>query len=155
MILHQKIELATSAEVGGPTILPLELQGLDDASLADLDWVDEALGFQGFGFLPVEVPEPRPSPFRLPKIDFWRLFTPDEEDKFNRARRQVAALTDADYDDPAKAGLVALERLLNRLDSTSIVEVDHPETHQGVDLMVFLEILAPERADAVKAGEQP
>ena len=155
MILHQKIDLATSEPIGEPALLPLELVGLGDESLADLNWVDEALGYQGFGFLPVEVADPRPSPFRLPKIDFWRLFTPDEEDKFNRARRQVAALTDADYDDPAKAGLVALERLLNRLDATSIVEVDHPETHQGVDLMVMLDILAPDRADAVKGGDQP
>lgn len=155
MILHQKIELATSAEVGAPTILPLELQGLEAASLADLDWLDEARGFHGFGFLPVEVADPRPSPYRLAKIDYWRLFTGDEETKFNRARRQVGALTDADYDDPAKAGLVALERLLNRLDSTPIVEVDHPETQGGVDLMVALEILTEERGVAVKAGEQP
>lgn len=155
MILHQKIELATSAEIGAPGPLPLELRGLEDASLADLDWLDEALGFRGFGFAPVEVPDPRPTPYRLDKIDYWRLFTSDEETKFNRARRQVAALTDADYDDPGKGGLVALERLLNRLDSTPIVEVDHPETQAGVDLMVALEILTAERAVAVKAGDKP
>lgn len=155
MLLHQKIDLATSEPIGDPATLPAELQGLADVSLANLDWLDQALGYQGVGFLPVEVPEPRPSPDRRAKIDFWRLFTPDEEDRFNRARRQVAALTDADYDDPAKAGLVALERLLNRLESTAIVEVDHPETQAGIDLMVLLSILTEERAVAVKAGEQP
>lgn len=154
MLLYQKTTLAGSP-VGEPGPLPADLVGLDDASLANLDWVDPAQGYGGHGFIPVEVADPRPSPHRLPKIDYWRLFTGDEETAFNRARRQVAALADADYDDPTRAGLIALERFLNRFDATPIVEADHPETHQGVDLLVALEILTPERAEQVKLGEQP
>lgn len=154
MILYQKTTLA-GVPVGVPGDLPAELVGLADTDLANLDWIDPTQGFAGFGFLPVEVADPKPSPHRLPKIDYWRLFTGDEETKFNRARRQVAGLTDADYEDEAKAGLIGLERFLNRFDATPIVEVDHPETHQGVDLLVALSILTAERAVAVKAGDLP
>lgn len=154
MILYQKTTLA-GVPVGVPGPLPADLVGLADADLENLDWTAAGAGYQGFGFFPVEVPDARPSPHRLPKIDYWRLFTGEEETAFNRARRQVAALTDDDYDDPSKAGLVALERFLNRFDATPIVEADHPETHQGVDLLVALSILTPERAVAVKAGDLP
>ena len=154
MILYQKTTLA-GVPVGVPGQLPAELLGLADADLADLDWVDPAQGYGGHGFVPVEVADPRASPHRLPKIDYWRLFTGEEETAFNRARRQVASLTDADYDDATKVGLVALERFLNRFDATPIVEADHPETHAGVDLLVALGILTPERAAQVKLGEQP
>jgi hypothetical protein len=154
MIAYQKITLA-GAPVGVPGLLPTELVGLADTDLADLSWVDPGQGYSGFGYIPVEVDDPRPSPHRLPKVDFWRLFTGEEETAFNRARRRVSGLTDADYDDPAKAGLVALERFLNRFDATPIVEVDHPETQAAIDLLVILEILTPERAVQAKLGERP
>ena len=155
MILYQKTTLADGEPVGVPGVLPADLVGLDDVTLANLNWVDEAQGYGGFGFIPVDVPDPRPSPDRRSKVDFWRLFTAEEETAFNRARRRVAGLVDADYEDPTKDGLVALERFLNRFDATPIIELDHAETQAGVDLLVFLEIITLERAAAVKAGEQP
>ena len=154
MILYQKATLE-GAPVGMPGPLPAELVGLDNASLVDLDWVDAAQGYGGLGFLPVEFADPKPTPHFLPKVDFWRLFTDDEETAFNRARRRVASLTDLDYDDPVKARLVAFERFLNRFDATSVVDVDHPETQAAIDLMVSLEILTAERATQAKLGVCP
>lgn len=153
MIFYRKMQLANDEQIGGLSPLPPELEGLADESLADLGWTDESLGFHGFGFFPVKVPEP--ANMRRSKIDFWRLFTAEEETRFNRTRRQVQALADADYDDTAKAGLVAMERFLNRFDATPVVELDHPETLEGVDLLVMLDIITLERAAQVKAGEQP
>jgi hypothetical protein len=64
MLKYQKVD-AEGSHVGEPGDLPLCLVGLKDVSLANLDWTDPALGFVGFGFLPVEV-EPEPAPPAVP-----------------------------------------------------------------------------------------
>ena len=53
MINWQKIDLDDATEIGAPGPLPADLDGLAAESLADLDWTDEALGYRGFGFVPV------------------------------------------------------------------------------------------------------
>ena len=53
MINWQKKTLSGGAEIGEPAALPLDLQGLSESSLADLDWTDAALGYRGFGYVPV------------------------------------------------------------------------------------------------------
>lgn len=58
-----KVDLAALAVVSDPGPLPPELQGtLSDADLADLSWTDEALGFHGFGYWPVEREAPAYDP---------------------------------------------------------------------------------------------
>lgn len=64
MLKYQKVD-AEGANVGDPGDLPACLVGLQDVSLANLDWTDPALGLVGFGFLPVEV-EPAPAPPTVP-----------------------------------------------------------------------------------------
>lgn len=56
MIRYQKT--VDGVNVGEPGDLPEELIGLADESLADLSWVDHRLGYQGAGFVPVDVPPP-------------------------------------------------------------------------------------------------
>lgn len=66
MIAYQKRQLPAD-DIGEPGDLPAELQGLADISLADLIWTDEALGYHGFGYFPVTLPDP-PGPRReIPK----------------------------------------------------------------------------------------
>lgn len=104
---------------------------------------------------PPPAPVPAPEPVRIPKIDFLRLFTAAETAAFQRRRREVAALTVADYDDPAQAGLVALESFLLRFDATDTFEVGHPDIINGVALLVALGVLTEQRAAQVLAGEAP
>lgn len=53
MMNWQKKRLSDGSNIGDPDNLPLDLQGLADESLADLGWTDEALGYCGFGYVPV------------------------------------------------------------------------------------------------------
>lgn len=61
-MLYQRKDNVAGTLIGQPAPLPAELVGLEDASLADLSWVDEALGYSGQGFTPVADPEPEPPP---------------------------------------------------------------------------------------------
>jgi len=53
MIKWQKKRLSDGADIGPPGELPPDLVGLSETSLAALDWTSEALGYRGFGFVPV------------------------------------------------------------------------------------------------------
>jgi len=140
---------------GEPAALPENLVGLDEARLADLDWVNPRLGYAGQGFQPVDVPDPVPPPLVLTRLDFFRLFTAEEETAFNITRKRVQALAPDDYGDPTKAGLVAMERFLNRFDATPQIEMNNAETLAGIDLLVALNVITAERAAVVKTGAQP
>lgn len=66
-LLYQRVTLVPPAPVGGPDLLPPELVGLDDASLADLPaaiGVEAAtqLGYLNTGFTPIPDPPPPPPP---------------------------------------------------------------------------------------------
>lgn len=72
MILYQKRQLPAD-DVGEPGNLPLDLQGLEDSSLADLIWTDAALGYHGFGYFPVTLPDPPPPiPEAVTQLQFRR-----------------------------------------------------------------------------------
>lgn len=53
MINWQKITPANGNLIGEAGALPADLQGLAEESLSDLDWTDEALGYRGYGYVPV------------------------------------------------------------------------------------------------------
>jgi hypothetical protein len=98
-------------------------------------------------------PPPEPEPRRIKKIDFERLYTTSETVAFNVARRQVASLVIADYADPAKAALVGFEIFLRRYDMLDTIELDHPDTVQGMQLAVALGIVTPARAAEILATQ--
>lgn len=55
--LYQKIRLSDHALIGAPATVPDELNGLQDASLADLSWIaddDVRAPYEGMGLWPVE-----------------------------------------------------------------------------------------------------
>ncbi|MFN4069726.1 MAG: hypothetical protein ACK4IW_09905 [Brevundimonas aurantiaca] len=102
-------------------------------------------------------PPPAPEARRISRVRFKNeLLTPDELIAYNRARRDVAALTPADYDDPAKALLVQAEILLDYMDDATAIELDNPKTVLGVEqIMVGLGILTSPRAAQVLADQEP
>lgn len=59
-MLWQRKDLTSGEDIGAAGRLPAELDGLDEASLVDLSWVDPALGYFGHGFVAVEEPPPPP-----------------------------------------------------------------------------------------------
>jgi hypothetical protein len=105
---------------------------------------------------PPEPSEPPAMPMRVSKIQFSRLFTTAELVAQNIKRKQIAALQPADYANPANAGLVGLEIVLQKLDLlTEFVELDHADTIAAIDLLQTLGVLSAERAAAVLAGDAP
>lgn len=96
-------------------------------------------------------------PFRVNKVDFLRLFTGEETRQWNKLKRQIASLTEADYDDPAKALLVQAEAAMDRFNALpEFVELDHPETMAFVGgLLTAAGVLTAPRAAEVLAGTPP
>lgn len=109
-----------------------------------------------------EEPEPVRVPVQMAVIDFLRLFNTDELAGFNALRKASQALTPADYQaaaegDQAKAALVGFEVFLTFYDAlrAGLIELNHPETIQGLSLLVPLGVLTPARLAQVLAGERP
>lgn len=109
----------------------------------------------------VEEPEVY-QPVQLAVIDFLRLFTTAELAGFNALRKACAALTEADYQaaaggDQAKAALVGFEVFLAFYDAlrAGLIELNHPDTVQGLSLLVPLGVLTAPRLAQVLAGEAP
>jgi hypothetical protein len=77
---------------------------------------------------------------RIEKIDFMRLFTTPETVRYKLLRMTVDSLTMADYaaamaGDQQKLLLVSAGVMFDRFDLASQLELDHPETQQGIGLM--------------------
>lgn len=106
---------------------------------------------------PPEEPEAPAEPVRITRLRLKNeLLTPAELLAYNKAKRDVAALTAADYGNPAKALLVQAEILLDYMEDATAIELDNPKTIMGVSqLMVALGILTPARAAQVLANEEP
>ncbi len=107
--------------------------------------------------VPVEAPSAPVQPVRITRLRLKNeLLTPAELLAYNKAKRDVAALTAADYGNPAKALLVQAEILLDYMEDATAIELDNPKTIMGVSqLMVALGILTPARAAQVLANEEP
>lgn len=100
-------------------------------------------------------PEPAAEPQRITKIDFLRTLSPDEERRLMRLKRKVAALSDADYEDPSKEIYIRAEGFFERYSSAlpSVLELDHPETQAAVGLFRLAGVLeSDERVQQILAG---
>ncbi|WP_295170123.1 hypothetical protein [uncultured Brevundimonas sp.] len=104
-----------------------------------------------------EGPEAPAEPIRITRLRLKNeLLTLAELLAYNKAKRDVAALTAADYGNPAKALLVQAEILLDYMEDATAIELDNPKTIMGVSqLMVALGILTSARAAQVLANEEP
>lgn len=130
MPLYQRKTLSTNADVGEPGPLPVSLRGLSDAVLADLT----ALGAPDTGYFPVPPPEPEP-PRWIHKSVYIQRFTPEE-----RAAIQAARATD-----PIVADLMYV------LEQSEMIFLDHESIIAGLGYLQSLEVMTPERAEAVRA----
>jgi hypothetical protein len=106
-------------------------------------------------YTPQAPAEPQEEVRRVIKADFLRLFTASERVAFNLQRKLVEALQPADYTDPAKAALVGLEVFLLTYDAIDVIELTHPETIEGMGVLVALGVVTQARAEAVLAGTPP
>lgn len=89
-------------------------------------------------------------PIRVTKADFQRRFTATERYALNALRREIAALTVADYSDPAMTLLVAAEDVLIAFEQPAeFIELNHPETFQGLMLLSYLDVLTEARVTAI------
>lgn len=109
-----------------------------------------------------EEPEPARIPVQMAVIDFLRLFEGPELDAFNALEAQCNALQPADYaaaagGDQDKMALVGFKRFLTFYDAlrAGLIELNHPDTIQGLSLLVPLGVLTPARLAKVLAGERP
>lgn len=101
-------------------------------------------------------------PVQMAVIEFLRLFTSTELAGFNALRKACQALTPPDYQaaaggDQTKADLVGFEVFLTFYDAlrSGLIELNHPETVQGLGLLVPLGVLTAERLGQVLSGERP
>jgi hypothetical protein len=76
-------------------------------------------------------------PRRVEKIDFMRLFTLEERVRYNALRKITDGLTSAEYmsQDPMNQLFVALDIVFDSFDLAAMIELDHPETQQGMGLL--------------------
>lgn len=94
---------------------------------------------------------PTEGPRRVEKSDFMRLFTIEERVKYYSLSKQTSTITIDDYlsNDPLKRMLVSLEVVFKQFDLAQKIELDHPETLQGLQLLAMAGIFGTN--DAVKA----
>lgn len=108
-------------------------------------------------------PTPEPADLgQMAIIDFLRLFEGDEIDGFNAVKAQCDGLTQADFDaakagDQAKMALVGFKRFLTFYDAlrAGLIELRHPETIQGLSVLVPLDVLTPARLERILSGRPP
>lgn len=154
MTKFQKITAATAAPIGAPGDLPPELVGLSDESLADLSWVDEALGYAGVGFIPVAEPAP-PAMERIAKVYLLNRFTKEEERRFAKLQVQASTLSVQDLDNPEKDDLFEIQRFLRRFDAVSVIELNSPQTLAAFERLRQLGVFGdPLAADSAARRDQ-
>lgn len=116
-------------------------------------WVSTGASYDGEAFSAPPPPVSSREPVRVSKADFQRLLTPTERYSLNALRKQIATLTPADYPDPANALLVAAEDVMFAFEQPlEFIELDHPETYQGLMLLSYLGILTADRVAEIVAS---
>jgi len=125
---YQRVQLpATNLGDAGP--LPDDLVGLEDVSLADLSWADPSLGYSGQGFFPVVR--------KISAIGFKQRIPGEKR----------IAIREAADTDPVIADFLDL---LNT-PGQGTIELDNPDTVNGLDYLVSKDLLTTDDAAAIRA----
>lgn len=151
--LFQRFTVSTGDLIDVPAALPDALVGLDDATLLNLDViVPPPPPFEGQGFKRVIMPPATPTEFYINKYTFQARFSEAELIAFNRARRKVSTLTDADYaaDPQSPQGvLVLFEAFLTTYDALTDINLLDPTMPVALQLFVALGIITADRIPAI------
>jgi len=139
IIRGQTVENITLLDPDSDWTPGLGLEAVECPPEVQIGW-----GYDGQNFIE---PEPAPSePVRVSKADFQRLLTATERYALNALRKQIAALPPEEYGDPANALLVAAEDVIFAFEQPlEFIELDHPDTAQGLSLLAYLDVIEPER----------
>lgn len=91
---------------------------------------------------------------KITKAEFQRRFQPQERYALNALRKQIAELSAEQYVDPANTLLLAAEDVMFAFEQPlEYIELDHPETYQGLMLLSYLGILTEARVtEIIKIG---
>lgn len=108
--------------------------------------------YDGSSFSPPAAPA---KVFNGTTLDFLRLFTPTEVIAFNAQKAAVNAMTPQDYSDPAKAGLAQFSYFLALFLETNTIDASRPDLQAGLDILIALNVIAPNRKAQIIAGEAP
>jgi hypothetical protein len=112
-------------------------------------WVDDEWVIE-------QLPAPPPQVVKVSKMDFARLFTNNEKASINAAKAKIRQMTDADYANPLFTNLVMLELVFNAFEyPLEYIELTHPDTLQGINVLALAGILAPERVAEVLSNTIP
>lgn len=122
--------------------LPEDVSAID-TDIAGVGWSwDPEDGFQPPVF--------NSGPVRVTKADFQRLLTPAERYAINALRKQIDGLAVEDYADPANSLMIAAEDVLLAFEQPAeFIELDHPDTYQGLMLFAYLGILTEARVNEI------
>lgn len=87
---------------------------------------------------------------KITKAEFQRRFQPQERYALNALRKQIAELSAEQYVDPANTLLLAAEDVMFAFEQPlEYIELDHPETYQGLMLLSYLGILTEARVTEI------
>lgn len=150
--MYQRFDTQSGDHIGAPGPLPYELDGLaahvllNPSAFLHPDAV-AVLGLAGVGFewVPDPLPELPPILRKLSKADFWRRFTAAEQVVVLGARKHIAEMSAADFANIANMGWWRLAVVFQMLDLVSEVELDHPETVEGLEAIAAAGIIAADR----------
>lgn len=80
---------------------------------------------------------------KVSKIEFMRKLTPTELGRLNAARKMIAEIPAASYMEPTETQqqLIMLEVVLQMFELPELIELDHPDTAQGVGALALAGIL--------------
>lgn len=116
---------------------------------------DETIGL-GFHFENGTFTPLPPPPLRVTKADFTRRFTHQERIRLNGLRREIAALPAEAYqieDNNPYTLLLAAEDVMFAFEQPAeFIELNHPDTFQGLMLLSYVGILSPERVLEIISG---
>jgi hypothetical protein len=112
-----------------------------------------------------EAPPAPPAPYepiRRSKADFARLFRGAQEIQVNKWEKICKAVPPEEYDDPASALTLTVERVLKSFERPlEFIELNHPETRQGLEILSYVDVFgtdpvfAAAEVERILRGELP
>lgn len=92
---------------------------------------------------------------RISKADFARLFTGAQEVQVNKWEKICKAVPPEEYDDPLNGLTLSVERVLKAFERPlEFIELNHPETRQGLEIMAYVGVFGDDHAIAAAEVER-